>query len=372
MNIHNYYSDVLLSIRTLFDNLIFNSYFVNYYSFNIANKTFELSQRDYRPNRALPAVVVNLQTDRYTFGERPTNIHRLSLENINQIPVLHDPEQDRTIFVQEEHVVVPLLISFNCESQFQAKEVEFHIKRFLPLNKYIQLYEFTSFLEIDPAFLLDLDMDFNQRSIINLFTRLNKNLGISEYCFSMSYRPLVQLMSIDANISSPEQSTYTVNMSLELTMQCPIHILYDTPVKRIERINVDFTRFGHEPITYNSMRSYLEQNDEIRLTQPKKMVKRNLLVHDFEDFNLMSLEVKQVNYKLFEIQFDVNDYIIKDNMEFNFFDIHKKFHTIKPTLIDKDINTVKFQIEENEYNRNFNADLTNPVIIQFVELMEEL
>ena len=369
MNIHNYYSDALLSIRILFDNLIFKSDFIRNYSFNIANKTFELSKRDYRPNRELPSVIVNLQTDRYSFGERPTNIIRSSLENINQIPVLYDFETDRTIFVQEEHIIIPLLINFNCESQFQAKEVEFHIKRFLPLGKYIQLYEFTSFLEIDASFLLDLDLDFNKRSIINLFTRLNKNLGISEYCFSLSYRPLVHLMSIDTNIASPEQSTYSVSMSLELSIQAPLHLLYDMPAKRIESLNVDFTRFGHEPITYDSMKSYLKQNNEMRLSDSKKLVRRNLLVHDFEEFNLMELEVKGVNYKLFEIKFDPSDFIIKDNMIFNFFDVNKKFHNnIEPTLLDKEINTVKFQISEDDYNNHFNADLTNPVIIQFVEV----
>jgi hypothetical protein len=369
MNIHNYYSDVLLSIRTLFDNFIFNSNFIKYYSFNIANKTFELSQRDYKPNRELPSVIVNLESERYTFGERPTNIIRSSLENINQIPVLYDFETKRTIFIQEEHIVIPLLINFNCESQFQAKEVEYHIKRFLPLDKYIQLYEFTSFLEIDSSFLLKLGFDFNKRSIVNLFTRLNKNLGISEYCFSLSYRPLLHLMSINTNISSPEQSTYTVNMSLDLSIQAPLHILYDTPSNKIESINVDFTRFGHEPIAYDSMKSYIQQNDDIRLNSPKKIIRRNLLVHDFTDFNLMELEVKGVNYKLFEISFDTDDFILKDNMEFNFFDVDKKFHNnIKPTLIDKDINTIKFQITEEDYNNYFNADLTNPVVIQFVEV----
>jgi len=368
MQIHNYYSDVLLSIRTLFDSIIFKPDFIKYYSFNIANRTFEVSQRDYKPNRELPAAVITLQTERYTFGERPTNILQSPMENINQIPVLRDPETERTIFVQEEFVTVPIIVNVNCESQLQAKEVEFYIKRFLPLTKYIQLYSFTSFLEIDPTILFKLDMDFTKRHITNLFTRLNKNLGQPEHCFSMSYRPLVQLTSIDANIATPEQSTYSVNMSLDINIQCPLYLLYDFPVKTIERINVDFTRFGNEPISENSMRSFISHNEELRLTEPKKMVRRNLLIHELSDFNLMDLEVKGVNYKLFEIQFDPNDFLIKDNMEFVFFDIYNRFHRIEPTLIDKDINTVKFQIEEKEFGK-FNATITNPIILQFVELL---
>lgn len=370
MQIHNFYSDLLLSIRTLFDNIIFRPNYIRYYSFNIANRTFETIQNDYKPNRELPAAVVNLQTDRYNFGERPTTIQNSSLENINQIPVLYDSVTERTVYVQEEHIVVPIIININCESQLQAKEVEFHIKRYLPLTKYIELYSFTSFLEIDPNFLFELDMDFNERSITNLFTRLNKNLGYSEYCFSMSYRPLVQLTSIDSNITNSNQSTYSVNISLDLSVQCPIHILYDVPVKRIERINMDFTRFGHEPISENSMRTYLEESEKIKLTQPHKKVRMNLLIHDLNEYGLSTLTTDET-YKLFEIRFEPEEFTIKKNMEFNFFDIRNKFHKIEPTLIDTDVNTVKFQITETDYEKYFNATITNPIVVQFVEILED-
>ena len=372
MQIHNYFSDLLLSIRTLFDNIIFKPNFIQYYSFNIANRTFELSQNDYKPNRDLPAAIINLNNERYSFSERPANIQNLTIENINQIPVLYDSETDQYIYIQEEQVNVPITVNINCESQFQAKEVEFYVKRFLPLNKYIQLYSFTSFLEIDPDILFRLKMNFNERNITNLFTRLNKNLGKSEYCFSVNYKPLVRLESIDSQISSSTQTKFTTNMQLDLLVQMPLHYLYNDPKPVIERINVDFTRFGHEPISYNSMRSVLEENEKLKLTTPNKLVRRNLLIHDLNEFGLSTLNVNDIEYKLFEIQFEFEDFIIKENFQFNFFDINFRFHQdIKPTLIDTDINTVKFQITEEDYNKYFEASMTSPIIVQFVELMEE-
>jgi len=373
MQIHNYFSDLLLSIRTLFDNIIFKPNFIKYYSFNIANRTFELSQNDYKPNRELPAAIISLNDERYSFSERPTNIQNLTIENINQIPVLFDVVTDQYIFVQEEQVNVPITVNINCESQFQAKEVEFYIKRFLPLNKYIQLYAFTSFLEIDPHILFKLKMDYTQRDITNLFTRLNKNLGKAEYCFSIRYEPLVRLESIDPQISSSTLTKFTTNMQLDMLIQMPLHFLYNDPKPIIETINVDFTRFGHEPISENSMRSVTGTCEQLRLTTPNKLVRRNLLVHDLEEFSLDTLIVNEISYKLFAITFEFEDFIIKENFEFNFFDVNTRFHrNIKPTLLDTDTNTVKFQFTEEEYNNYFKAEMTKPIIVQFVERMEDL
>ena len=373
MQIHNYFSDLLLSIRTLFDNIIFKPNFIKYYSFNIANRTFELSQNDYKPNRELPAAIISLNDERYSFSERPTNIQNLTIENINQIPVLFDVVTDQYIFVQEEQVNVPITVNINCESQFQAKEVEFYVKRFLPLNKYIQLYAFTSFLEIDPHILFKLKMDYTQRYITNLFTRLNKNLGKAEYCFSIKYEPLVRLESIDPQISSSTLTKFTTNMQLDMLIQMPLHFLYNDPKPIIERINVDFTRFGHEPISENSMRSVTGTCEQLRLTTPNKLVRRNLLVHDLEEFSLDTLIVNEISYKLFAITFEFEDFIIKENFEFNFFDVNTRFHrNIKPTLLDTDTNTVKFQFTEEEYNNYFKAEMTKPIIVQFVERMEDL
>jgi len=373
MQIHNFYSDLLLSIRSLFDNKIFANNFIRHYSFNIANRTFELSKRDYKPNRALPAVIVNLEDDQYSFGERPTTVRHSSIENTNQIPVLYDQIANKLIYVQEEQTTITLSININCESQFQAKEVEFTIKRNLPQNKFTQIHSFTSFLEIHSDILLSCGMDFNDHPITNLFTKLNNNLGDSEFCFSMNYNPLIRVESITSNISSSTQLTYQVTMNLSVMIQMPIYFLLDEIKNDILKINMDFSRFGNEPISSNSMRSFNQQSEKLYLVDASKQVRRNVLIHDITEpqYNSTTLIVNDIDYTLFEIHINSTDLVIKENFIFRFFDIYNNIHIIIPTLIDTDINTVKFQLTTTDYEQYFCASLTLPIIVQFVEVLSE-
>ena len=371
MQIHNFYSDLLLSIQSLFDNKLFPNNFIRHYSFNIANRTFELAKRDYKPNRALPAVIVNLDEDRYSFGERPTNLINSTIENMNQIPVLYDSVTKKSVWVQEEQSTVNLTININADSQFQAKEIEFNIKRSLPLNKYTQIHSYTSFLEIHSSILLDNNMDFNDRPVTNLFTKLNNNLGSAEFCFAINYNPLIRVESLTTNISSSTQLTYQVSMNLSVMIQMPLYFILDEIKNDILKINMDFSRFGNEPISSNSMRSFNQQSDKLYLTDATKIVRRNLLIHDLTEHNLTTLEVNEVDYTLFEIHFDEDEFEIKNNFIFRFFDTTSTIHEIVPTLIDTDINTVKFQVTTSDYEQYFNATITLPIIVQFVEDLSE-
>ena len=352
MQIHNYYNDLLLSIRTLFDNKIFKNNFIKYYSFNIANQSFELLQRDYKPNRNLPAAIINLYSDLYTFGERPTNILHQNIENINQIPILYDSINKQVVYLQEEHLTTSLVININCESQFQAKEIEFYIKRYLPLNKYIQLYTYTSFLEIDPLFLLDLNMNFNNYPINNLFTKLNKQLGIVEYCYSVTYKPLLNLTSIDTAISNPTQPTFQVNLNLELLNNYPLYLVYPSTYNEIQKINIDFSRFGHEFISENPMHSFHKINDDLKLTQPSKIPLRNLLIHELDDPTII------------KIQFNKDDFIISKDLSFNIFDINNKIY---PNITPKELNTEENSITFTVLNNNMIPSITQPIIVQFLK-----
>jgi hypothetical protein len=372
--IHNYYSDYLLAIKSLFDTIIFPRGFIKHFSFNVANRTFELSKYDYRPNRALPAMVVQLNLDEMPFGERPTNIIKSRLENINQIPVLYDSVTNKAIHVQEEHTNISVTISLNCESQFQAKEVEFVVKRFLPQNKYCNILDFTSFLEIDQEILFSLGMDFNDHPITNLFTKINKNIGLSEYCYSINYSPLIKLESIDTNIASSAQTTFTVSIALSLLTQIPLYLIYEDIKPIISKINVDFTRFGHEPISENSMRSFTLTDNYLILATAKKYVRRNLLIHDFEDFNLTNITVNNIEYKLFEIRFNIEDFEIKENFLFRLFDATNNIHDITPTLIDQEYiqsdiikSVAKFQVTKQDFENYFEASITTPVVLQIIE-----
>jgi len=372
IQIHNFYSDLLLSIRSLFDNVIFPSNFIKHYSFNIANRTFELSKRDYKPNRALPGVIINLLSEEYSFGERPTNIRQSRLFNMNQIPVLYDQVSTNVIYVQEEHTTVSISVNINCESQFQAKEVEFRIKRFLPLNKYSNLLAFTSFLEINSQYLLDLNINPNDRSIDNLFVKLNKNLGRLEYCYSMFYNPNTRLDSIDSSIATSSQQSFTVTLTFSIMIQMPLYIFSENEMPTIEKINVDFSRIGNDPITVNSMRSFIkDSNDYLRLAASKKNIKANLLLFNLlEDHNLIDITVNAIDYKLFEVSIPKDDLEFQEDYVFRIFDVNNKIHDITPTLIDTDKNTVKFQVTNQDYIKYYSASLTTPIILQIIENLE--
>ena len=366
MHIHNYYSDILLSIQILFDTYIFRPNYIKHYEFNMANRAFSLIKNDYRTTYEFPSAIVNLEDDDYSFGERSTTIQG-GPENTNRIPVIYDAATDNFINLQEEHTQLKLSININCETQFQAKEIEFTIKKTLPLNKYIQIFDFTSFLEISSSFLLSLGMDFNDRELTNLFTRLNKNTGEIEYCYSVNYKPLIRLDSVAVSISDTSQRSFPVNISLTYQIQQPVRIIATHMPGKIEGINVDFIRFGEEPISENSVRPIYNKNIDDSTGDIKRLTMRNLLIHNLNDFEF--LNIPSMNKVSLGINFRKEDFIIASNFEFDFFDISGKLHSnVKPSLIDSDENKVIFEFTKNEYDLYYNASLINPIILQFIKL----
>ncbi|MFW6246965.1 MAG: hypothetical protein ACOC22_02185, partial [bacterium] len=326
-------------------------------------------KRDYKPNISLPAAIVKLEEERFTFGERPTVISRQHVPNCNQIPILSDPETKKMIYQQEEHTTINVSVTINCESQFQAKEVEYQIKRYLPIEKYIQLLTFTSFLEIPRDLLLTLDMNFNDREITNLFMRFNKNLGQSEYCYSVKYEPLIRLSSSSVNISSSNQRSFAANINLEYMIQIPMWICsWDEP-GTIERIAIDFYRFSHEPISENSVRPILNLTPDDKYDKLKHVTKRNLLIHDWDDYyTTEDVTIDDTDYKKVGIKFPKEDFIISPDFRFNIFDNTGKLnYNIQPEEVDTDDNYVTFLFTNSEFEK-YTPSLTTPLVMQFVEV----
>jgi len=152
-----------------------------------------------------------------------------------------------------------------------------------------------------------------------------------------------------------------------MIIQFPLYLIYEKLKTEILKINVDFTRFGNEPITFNSMRTFIGNNIELKLANPNKQIKRNFLIKDLTEHNLITITSNSVVYKLFEINFILEDFIFREDHTFKIFDIYNKPHDITPTIIDTDINTVKFQILEKDFNNLYNATLTSPIILQILE-----
>lgn len=366
--IHNYLSDVLLSFRILFDSVIFRSDFIRSYEFNIANRSFTLSSVDYRPAYEFPACIITLNSENPSFGERPSVIQRLPISNTNIFPVVYDSETERVVYLQEEQTQIMVSVVFNCETQLQAKEIEFRIRRFLPLNKYIQLFQFTSFLEIPERLLLTQGINFNDHEITNLYTRMNKNTGSVDYCFSMRYEPLIRLDSSTVTIADSTQRSFPVNLEIMYQVQMPMWISFDQLPGEIESIHLDFSSFGHEPISENSTRPINKNKDDI-YDNKRRLVKRNLLVHDLSDFEFT--EFGELDKVSFAIQFSEDDFIISADFEFDIFDVDGRLHTNVPSaLVDTGLNKVVFEFTLEDYNSFYQASLTTPIIIQFIEVSD--
>jgi len=365
VQIHNYFSDLLLSIKSLLDAHILPQKIIKHYDFNIANETFSLLRRDYKPNRELPAAIISLDEDNYVFGERTNNIINVPVRNYNQILILADLDNKKTLYLQEEQTQISINIIINCETQFQAKEIAFHISRYLPKQKYIQLFDYTSFLEIESDILFDLGFDINNHQISNLFTKYNKNLGKVEYCYSVNYEPLIKLENISINISDNTQKTFNVQCSLSYLTTLPLFVVYDpeSSKPRILNINVDFTRINYEFISENSMRSINRNLSDNKYGSSKSITRRNLLICDWNDFNYSELD----DFIFVSISFDKSDFIISPDYHFNFINGDDVYKNIKPILVDAHENEVRFQFNQDFFNEHLKTDITNPIILQFIE-----
>jgi hypothetical protein len=266
MQIHNYYSDLLLSIRSLFDKIIFAPATIRHYDFNIANRAFAID-KEYKTQFEFPACIVTLNDDHYIFGERPNVIQQFGPENKMQHVALYNMDNRKEVIVQEEHVQTNISIIINCESQLQAKDIEFRIKRYLPMNKYIQLLEFTSFLEISYEYLHTLEFDLYGHKILNLFTKHNENTGKVDHCFSMTYKPHIRLESINTSIADASTRSFPVNMEVSYLTQMPMYVFAALDPGPIESINVHYSRLGYDPIADYPVQKVLNVFKDIMLEE---------------------------------------------------------------------------------------------------------
>lgn len=247
MYIHNYFSDLLLSVRTLFDNHIFSNDYIRSYQFNVGSRIFQLD-KDYRTGFELPAAIISLGTDNLAFGQKTITALHLPSQNFDQIPVLHDKINDTVLYIQEEMSMITINCIINSDSQLQGKEIESQIRRFLPLNKYIQIFDFVSFLEIDKVYINKLQFNTNDHEIINLFTKINKRTGDVNHCFSIKYEPLIRLEAANVGITDSSQRSFQTTVDLTYLIQLPIHLFSRKFPGTIERININFHQV-FEPIS---------------------------------------------------------------------------------------------------------------------------
>lgn len=220
IRIHNFYVDLLLSLRHLFDDVIFGKDAIGSFQFNIGNRTLQLN---YETQFELPAVIVNYQTS------RPHHYHTYVIKqhwmkNHSKFPVLFDKTKELILELQEEMYETTLDVVINCESQMQAIDLHHRLTTVLPLNKYLQLHHFYSYYELTENYLTSALFDVNYDEIENLFVKYNNLTDKMEHCFSVRHEPIVRLDDSNVSISSQEQRSFGIQSSMTVLMGVPIYI----------------------------------------------------------------------------------------------------------------------------------------------------
>jgi len=220
MIIHNVVSDLMLALSTYLNSFI--SPKIKNFQYNFANTSFVLNLD---PQFELPAAIIKLD------GLEPFVNHPYVFQfnnmadNIHQIPAVYNKTKDIEIQLQEEIYNVNITVNINCESQLQALNIHHLILNNNPVNKYLHLFEFISFHEIDTELLNKFLFDTNNDKLNNTFLKHNKFSNELDYCFSMLYNPLTKLNMSTIDISNISASSFQVSNSFTSLFHLPMYLI---------------------------------------------------------------------------------------------------------------------------------------------------
>jgi len=353
MYIHNLYNDLMLSTTILFDNVIFqNKKVIERYEFNLGNRTFQF-RKDPEINVDLPVAIISINDESSYFGQRTESIKRLTgFDNVNNIPVLYNQTNNKILYLHEEYMNVPISISINTESQLHAKEISHIVKRTMPVNKWIELFEFSSFLEVEMPFLKSTEFNPLSHDIMNLFTRFNKLTGNMDYYFSVRYKPMIRLDSVSATAPDSTQRTFQTTIDLVYGLQWPV-FLFSEEKHYIENITVQLSVDSFQPISYQSPVELFDKNKSIK----------NYIIYDDQEYKTQFDD--RVCY-YFEFDKDYID-VSKEDQRYNLISMNRKqfLYDITPYSCNTEDNTVTFCLSLDEYEM-IKPNLVNPVILQTI------
>ena len=365
MKIHNFLTDLLISTKLLLCDNIFKdsgSNFFKHFEFNLGNRSFQFTKEP-TVNYSLPAVIVSINDDMINFGGRRTDlVMRNQMGNVNKIPVLYNSTQDVAVYVHEEQTTVGFAININCESQLMAKEIAYTVKRFLPLNKILNVFTFISYLEIETNLLLDI-LKFNIPfdNIQNLYTKLNYNTGKPEYCFSLSHNPLIRFDSINTTTTDSTQPTYQVQIELTYIIQFPQYLILEH-FNIVDTINFSFNVDKSSIVTMPFTRIYSGE-------EPDYKIDRTLIISTDDTSTTDSVNISKTDTQvMLSIKFDINDFIILSTYKYRFY--KNSFGLMipvdqTPTYYYPSENQVVFVFDIDTYNTKLIPSNTTPMFVDF-------
>ena len=217
--IHNYYMDLMIGLSYMLDNKIFNPDTIKSYQYNLGNKTFQL---DYKPQKEFPMAIVNYESS--TLMQYPDRLlHRNTIGNNFTIPIVYNSTKDLHLEIQEAEYEHNITLIINCQSSFQLLELQHIIELKMPVGKFIEIFDFYTFLEVPDYFLNPLMFDVNRDTIYNLFIRRDSLTDTSGHVASVKYDPLVKLNSITSNGFNSDNQSFSLELSLTISNPVPMY-----------------------------------------------------------------------------------------------------------------------------------------------------
>jgi hypothetical protein len=235
MKIHNVYSDILLYLGNSINNVLDQP--IKNFQYNIGNASFTI---EYDPNYELPAAIINYTGSQFHNARPDTFLRRTG--NINQLPVLYNHTKHIGLIIQEDLFVVNIDFVINCNSQLEAIQFKHQLENHIPPNKYLQFYKFVSYYNLEGDYLNPFIFDVVNDSIENLFYKHDQIKDNIEYCYAVSYYPLVKLTNSSINLSGINSSSYGLNLSFELLIQLPSSCFLDITSQQ-QRFYVDNNQY---------------------------------------------------------------------------------------------------------------------------------
>lgn len=369
MKVHNFFSDVLLSLSYFLNNVLNNE--IKYFEYNIGNISFDLK---FNPNYVLPSSYITYNNSDY-FNIRPNSFHRVT-NNINQIPVLHNLTKDLTLFLQEDFIKLQISVSINSDSQLQIINFKYILESIVPINKYLNFYNFTTFYELSEEYINPFIFDVNKDKIINLYIKHDKIIDKNIYCFSVKYEPLIKSTNINFNTLESTETVYSINIDFEILIQMPIKLIFDlskdySKIKKISFNNVKI------PINGNYIELLLTNGNKVNC---KYEVIDNVLISKhpdylFEALVLKTIKVGLINGLIDTIYYDnqeiyiINDaYFLINDCVFNidllkdleYKHLYNKYEIDKPIFKDIKHNIISYKmISSNDILSKLNLSKTN-------------
>ena len=256
MIIHNFFSDVAQSIFNFFERFVFPTkpYFYNQVvtnpdqprtffksmQFNLGNRVYQIGNYKESAKLEFPNAQLTYVSNDSAFGRDFPLIAHHTLRHVNEIIATHNDTTNVDLVVREDQTLMYFTFQINCESQLQANEIEHQVKRYLPMQKYIQMYSFKSFQEIPEYFFFEKN-DPEKHIIHNLFFRRDDTTGNPQYYFLSNYKPIFKLNSINSDFSDNSQRSYPVLLDFEYLIQMPIWMASTYDSENISRIEIGFT-----------------------------------------------------------------------------------------------------------------------------------